>query len=294
MTHPSNSWLLLPLAFGLCAAGSGCQRPFGSSFASGAFAPAGTAAPQGNAPLFPIGPVTGATRVPPPPTGSAAPNAYSSPPTAFSPANTTVPALSNGLVESPSINGSVTSPNQVATNNFRSSLGGMQVIDLTGQPSLSNQAFGETSYGSNGLPIGSGLSVSPITPVNGSVALADVNAQGIAPSNALAGNSPVILRPIDTPPSASPIPRYRGIDSQFPGGASLTQLNVAPVRPAGGFANSDSWQSVQPANAQVAGAANASPNRILEAASTPANASTPSGVRTASPALPWRSPTTAR
>ena len=202
---------------------------------------------QGNAPLFPIGPVTGATRVPPPPTGSASPNAYSSPPTAFSPANTTVPALSNGLAESPSINGSVTSPNQVATNNFRSSLGGMQVIDLTGQPSLSNQAFGETSYGSNGLPIGSGLSVSPITPVNGSVALADVNAQGMAPSSALAGNSPVILRPIDTPPSASPIPRYRGIDSQFPGGASLTQLNVAPVRPAGGFANSDSWQSVQPA-----------------------------------------------
>lgn len=265
--------ILLP---SVCLFAAGCQRSMTGSLASGPFAPAGTAVQAGNAPLIPMGPITGATRVPPPATGSSSTtNSYLGTPSASNfgggsslqagGPSSEVLAVSNGAV------GGAMSP--AAT--FRNSLGGMNVIDLTNQ-----------NPPANGYPGNPMIASYPTAPVGSGVA---------APAQQPAD----LLRPIDQPFAAMPIPRYRGMED-----ASLPLPAPAPfvagVQPAGGLAaaSSDSWQTIQPAAVQVAATPSSSqvaPSSLrgTMGGSSPGPSTEPIS-RTANTALPWRSPTTAR
>lgn len=93
---------------------TGCQRPFGQS--PGGYSAPGAMTPAGSQTLFPIGPIQGATRVPPPSTGSS--------------------QVSNGYAGRPSMlshadSGMGAGHLAAASSNSRSTMGGMPVIDLT-------------------------------------------------------------------------------------------------------------------------------------------------------------------
>jgi hypothetical protein len=301
MKRPSRLLLLLSLPFfGLL--NLGCQRSMNGSMASGPFAPAGTASPGGSSPLFPMGPITGATRVPPPATGtSSASNGYIGAPSA---SNFTTPSTlqaNNNSVNaaSPSdLGASGAFANQsvaVPGNSFRNSLGGMPAIDLTSQlkseqaptPTYGNSSLassaavaGNQAYGNfaASAPIGSGVYPAPYA--------TETSVHTALPSQ--------LLRPIDQPYAAVPVPRYRGMEpSSFPGNATL----VPSVAPAGGFPASDAWQSVS--SQPVPAASYSSGPNVGVTQTGPSTepvrpASSAPAAQVASPSLPWRSPTTAR
>ncbi len=220
--------LLLLLPIGLLSLG--CQRSLNGSLATGPFAPAGTATQVSNSPLIPLGPISGATRVPPPATGSSSSGSN----------YLGAPSASNfDAIQSTSLQAANSfSP---PAGSFRSSLGGMNVIDMTAQ------AQPPTNY------------------------------QPAAPAD--------FLRPVDQTYVAAPLPQYRGVES-IPAQPYAPATYPSAVQPAGGFARTDTWQTVQPAIGQGA----VYPSTAL----TSPGPSTAPVVQTASPSLPWRSPTTAR
>src|SRR5690606_9704354 len=116
---------LSAVTISLCVAATsllaGCQRPMGS--ATGPYAPAGALPPASSQPLIPFGSLNGATRVPPPPTGSSqVSSGYDGQPAAQFTAQATPGGFDNPL-SSIATSG--------ASSGQRQSLGGMPVIDLT-------------------------------------------------------------------------------------------------------------------------------------------------------------------
>lgn len=267
--------ILLPAA---CLLGSGCQRSVTGPLASGPFAPAGTAVQSGSVPLIPLGPVSGATRVPPPATGSSSSsNSYMGTPSAANFGGgaalaSTPGGFSGGAVVS---TGWPANPSVAPADSFRSTLGGMNVIDLTNQDPLpSNPYLADPMVASY-----------PAPPIGSGVAYPSGHAVQVSP----AGLQPAdLLRPIDQPYAAVPVPRYRGMED-------LSQQQPPPppfnsgVRPAGGLSGlpSDAWQTVQPVAAQAIS------TRPATSSASPGPSTEPA-IRTANPSLPWRSPTTAR
>lgn len=312
MKRPSQSLLLLLLpSLGLVA--GGCQRSMNGSMASGPFAPAGTAAPAGGSQLFPVGPITGATRVPPPPTGSATTNnSYISPPSAASfGAPGSLPTSS--LSANPSNHATATgvpasfasNPAPTASDAFRNSLGGMPVIDLTAQtsapsnpsavpgqaapsgfaPNQQSAPYGQSAVGAS--PVGYGT-VASASPVGSGV----YQAPNAIETSVRASQPSELLRPIDTPFAAVPVPRYRGMEPTPTGSFSASPS----IQPAGGF-TSDAWQSVPsqtvPATSYSSGATVGVTRNGPSTDPVTPNSNVPAA-QTASPSLPWRSPTTAR
>jgi hypothetical protein len=295
MKRPSPSLLFLSLPFlGLMT--TGCQRSMNGSMASGPFAPAGTTAPAGGSQLFPMGPITGATRVPPPSTGSSsASNGYIGTPSAsnFAAPNTMQASLNSG---SPTAGPAPVDSVAVQGNSLRNSLGGMPVIDLTAQlspeqppaPVYGSSSFGGTApqtsaqgYDSfaSSAPVGSGVYPAPYA--------SETSVRTAQPSE--------LLRPIDQPYAAVPVPRYRGIE---PTAVAPNAYAAAPtVSPAGGFPSTDAWQSVasQPVPAaNYSTGANVGVTRSGPSTEPVRQATNAPAAQVASPSLPWRSPTTAR
>src|SRR5690606_25283288 len=117
---------LSAVTISLCVAATslfaGCQRPMGS--ATGPYAPAGSLPPASSQPLIAFGSLKGATRVPPPPTGSSqVSSSYDGQPAAQFSAQT-VPGSSGIAASSLAASGS-------SAGGQRQMLGGMPVIDLT-------------------------------------------------------------------------------------------------------------------------------------------------------------------
>ena len=260
--------------------------------ATGPFAPAGTGG-TASAPLYPIGPVSGATRVPPPPTSNSSPtNGYNSPPTASNvgPGPSSTLQVNSNVGGVPPLDSFSTSPTLSSPDAFRNSLGGMPVIDMTSGnqtqimnptlPSLAN------SYSNNATPFGSGV-YDP--------------SQRAVETSAWARQPAELLRSIDQPIGAVPVPRYRGIDESVSPLGSPIPYVASAVQPAGGFPSTDSWQTVQPTQMKTSqtnvvqggfdrtptgqGAFTSPTTQSFSGASVP---------QVASPTLPWRSPTTAR
>ena len=243
--------------------------------ATGPFAPAGTSG-TASAPLFPVGRINGATRVPAPSTGNASPNnGYNSPPSAsnFGPGRAAVTFQVNN-------------PGAQSPDAFRNSLGGMHVIDMTSgnQPPTTNFANTNLADAATAAPIGSGVYDPARSPVE---------------TNAWAQQPADLLRPIDQPFNAIPVPRYRGMEGSIvPTSGPL----ATAVQPAGGFASSDAWQSVQPQFSQsqanqpiaVQGGFGRAPIGQNSFPSPPPASGLNPAAQIASPSLPWRSPTTAR
>ncbi|MGV3486439.1 MAG: hypothetical protein ACO1RT_18625 [Planctomycetaceae bacterium] len=249
---------------------------------TGPFAPAGTVTPTGS-PLIPLGPVSGATRVPPPATGSAsASNSY----------------VGNALVSNSGMTGNsgyagvdagapatalAASGNVNPSDQFRNSLGGMNVIDLTGPlpppPVYSGQPAGASYAAANsaqGGVIGSG-----VVPAAASGSDAFVPAQQPAD----------LLRPLDQTYASAPGPVYRGMEGS--GFQAAASASVSPSATGVATASSDAWQ----APPQVVQATHTRPTeagtRLTESSRSPGPSTEPV-THTASPSLPWRSPTTAR
>lgn len=292
MTRPAKTPLLFVLPL-FCFLHAGCQRSMGGSMATGPFAPAGTGG-TASAPLFPIGPVNGATRVPPPPTGNATPtNGYNSPPTASN-----FGAGQAATLQVNANNGNAPSRDNLATNvppssadTFRNSLAGMPVIDMTSNiqsqsynPAMAGPAMTDpaslNSLSSNAAsPVGSGV----YGPAPG-----DYGAAGrVVESSTWARQPTELLRPIEQPIGAVPVPRYRGIeDSVSPLGSPVPYVASA-VQPAGGFPSTDAWQSVQPGQSPASGSG------VVQSRSASGSAPVTQG-QYQNPSLLWRSPTTAR
>ncbi len=258
------------LAFVVAAAllvGVGCQRSLGTGTASGPFAPAGTSAVPSTSPLIPLSPITGATRVPPPSTGSSsAANGYLGTPTALAPTSFADPA-------------SMQANNDPITG-FRSSLGGMKINDFTAQVSPSPGPYAESSYiaSAPGQPIGSGVYPSGPSSVP--------NANSLPKNQVVAGQPADLMRPIDPgyvnqPFVSSPSPQYRGITS-------------SPVQPAVGYAGNDAWQTVQPATSSQFSSRPSPATTVPGGPSTEPVVPYQPSAQTANQSLPWRSPTTAR
>lgn len=279
MKRPANLLFLIVMpSIGLASVG--CQRSMNGSMATGPFAPAGSMAPAGNSPLIPIGPVSGATRVPPPATGSSSSaNGYQG--AALSPSSNV------GLASDVDANGQVAplNPNtgfaaapssqNAAPASFRSSLGGMPINDLTNQGSVPLPQAPPSSFagGYQAGVVGSG------------VAYPSSNAP--LETSAWAQQPADLLRPIDTPYAAVPVPRYRGMEQPY----------NAAVQPAGGSVAADAWQTTLPNNPQANYPQPASvPAPVRQASLTPSTdpVGTDSAFQTGTPSLPWRSPTTAR
>ncbi len=288
MTRPAKTLLLflIPLSVSLQA---GCQRSMGGSMATGPFAPAGTGG-TASAPLFPVGPINGATRVPPPPTGNASPNnGYNSPPSAsnFGPgrAAATFQVNTNGA-NLPSNASIAANPGAQSPDAFRNSLGGMHVIDMTSGNHPPTTNFANTTFvdAATAAPIGSGVYDPARRPVE---------------TNAWAQQPADLLRPIDQPFNAIPVPRYRGMEGSV---VPTSGPYATAVQPAGGFVPSDAWQSVPPQLSQsqanqpnvVQGGSGRAPiGQNSFQSPSPAGGLNPAA-QIASPSLPWRSPTTAR
>jgi len=282
MKRPAKP-LFLVLLPSLILWSAGCQRSMTGSMATGPFAPAGSMAPAGNSPLIPIGPVSGATRVPPPSTGSSSPsNGYLGAPSAstFDARAATTLQANTGSTNSNANSGlgaTQFNPNTAMTPqppSFRDSLGGMPVNDLTNQGPVPTIQAPPTSFAGSYPPAVVGSGVAYPTPS----AAAETSAWAQQPSD--------LLRPIEVPYAAIPVPRYRGMEP--------TPQQYAPaVQPAGGFAAADSWQTTQPNYPSTP----SSPPSVIQTSLVPSTDPVGTGrptYQSAGPPLPWRSPTTAR
>jgi len=270
MTRPTQITVLIFLVTA-ASASAGCQRSMSGGMPSSPFGttamPANTMAPVGSSPLIPLGPITGATRVPPPPTNSTGTNAYLGPPSAstFDPRGASMaqaPLTQPQLAQAPLSNASPMA-NVHPPSAFRDSLGGMPINDLTATTPATYLpvAYPVGSYPQNAYP------PAPVAAYNPAVQQASL----ASPAN--------LMRPIDAayPPAqyaGVPAPRYRGMQTQ-------TGYGVAPAA----YATGDAWQSTpQPG---------VSPMPAMGFPSTAPPAMQPV-VQSADGSLPWRSPTTAR
>lgn len=227
---------LSAVTISLCVAATsllaGCQRPLGST--TGPYAPAGTLPPASSPPLIPFGSLNGATRVPPPPTGSSqVSSGYDGQP----PAQFTAQAAPGGFA-SPLVS---LAANDSASGR-RQALGGMPVIDLTA-------GMNDSAVPASGVvaapTIASAVPMNNPPPIGSGVVTADW--QNSTPNISVA---PVDLasklRPLD-PSEASaimplhPAPDYIPADHAA---VAMTQYRTeAHASPA--------WQAVQPAAAEL-------------------------------------------
>lgn len=297
-THAITTALLSVIAAALFG---GCQKTMGTA-ANGPFAPAGTLAPATSQPLTPIWPLSGATRVPPPPTGSTqASNHYSSP-TAMSGGD---PLGNPAAYDSFASSSGQTAPGNVPFNhppatppslsaNASNNLGGMPVIDLTAGMNAprkmpiqySNQAVGSgiasnqppnNGWQSNGAQTGAfqptpSISVPPID---------------------LASR----LRPLDANLSAVAIPSpdqggFQPTYGQMQAGGYVPAQNQSTVAMTQyrdeAYEPSPAWQSVQPASAT---AMTQNPQYVPQLSTGP---STEPVNQTQADSLLWRNPAVAR
>lgn len=245
---------LTVLAVGLFC---GCQKPMGNA-ANGPFAPAGTLSPATSQPLIPFGPIGGATRVPPPPTGSSQANNQYSTPTAAMPIGGAAPYDSFASSVAPPIGPADVNPPQFApqtapplSDNSRNNLGGMPVIDLTAGMNTpqnmpnpyANQAVGSGIAGTQTAmnPMQAGWQ-------NGGQGnwQTGMVQPGMVPAGAVQqtpnisvpqGDLAARLRPLETKVAAGAIP--------IPGQPNIAMNQYHTEA----FAPSPAWQSVQPASA---------------------------------------------
>lgn len=314
MKRPSESLIVILLP-SLVAVSIGCQRSMNGSSAGSPFAPAGSTSTANSSTLFPVGPITGATRVPPPATGSANPgNSYLGTPSAAMPQSNS--SLNSSFAAAPA---SFSAPAPTAASagpndTFRNSLGGMPVIDLTAQAqSPAPGAIAPSSF-AQGPAVGSGLaSAQPAKPY--AQPYAQPNMQPFAQpqrveTSAWAAQPSDLLRPIDGPYAAAPVPQYRGYGTptNVSPASSIAVPSHSGVVPAGGATSSDPWQSTQPvpASGYVATSSGAAPVGVRAGGPSTdpvtnagASGSTPGSTSAttssaSSNSLPWRSPTTAR
>lgn len=305
MKRPSESLIVIFLP-SLVAISIGCQRSMNGSTAGSPFAPAGPTATANSSPLFPVGPITGATRVPPPATGSANPgNSYLSTPSAAMPQSNSPP---NSSFAAAPASFSATAPTAASAgpnDTFRNSLGGMPVIDLTTQ--AQSPAAGNVAQGTF---MGSGPGNAPPVQPYAQPSMQPFGQPQPVETSAWATQPSDLLRPIDGPYAAAPVPQYRGYGTptNVSPASSIAVPSHSGVVPAGGVTSSDPWQSTQPvpASGYVATSSGAAPvgapaggpstdpvTNSNAGASTPGSSTVPTSSASSS-ALPWRSPTTAR
>jgi len=266
----------------------GCQRNMGPS-ASGPFAPAGTLAPTSSQPLIPFGPLTGATRVPPPPTGSAqASNGYAAPtgtatPTGSPQSNLQLQGVNNGNFDA-----FAHRSNPQLTSTRRSLPGGMPVIDLTVGPNPISPTINQHDLAAH-QPVGSGV-ISPQWQSSGMLPAPNVS----VPPGDLAAR----LRPLDPAqetsgvmvPNQAASPGFASVvgypPTTIPTGVAMTQYHTAANAP------SPAWEAVQPVSANIAAQ---SPQYVSQSptATIPSTEPVNPATRTASSqndSLLWRNP----
>lgn len=271
----------IAVCFLAAALAGGCQKPMGT--ASGPYAPAGTLAPNtSSTPLIPFGSLNGATRVPPPPTGStqaAAP--YTGPaagsvsgntPTqdSFAPAN----SAANQYAAAPAV---------------RQTLGGMPVIDLTAGFSGSPTQPAAFNAPGNSAPIGSGVATANTGWQATGTAQPGMNPQSM-------GN-PQIPQNISVNPSdlAS---RLRPLDPQSVAGAIPVQApqGYAPAQPP--YVPAPYAPAQQPQSVAMTQYRTESPATYAAPAAAAAGIPSTEPVKpandTSNDSLLWRNPTTAR
>ncbi len=233
---------LSAVTISLCVAATtlfaGCQQPMGAATAS--YAPAGTLPPASSPPLVPFGSLNGATRVPPPPTGSSqVSSGYDGQPAAQFSAQATPGGFGNPL-SSVAANGS---------SGQRQSLGGMPVIDLTAglnqsappiagfatAPSVASApAFAGAAPLTNTQPVGSGVVTADWqnSVPNISVEPVDLAAR---------------LRPLDASQATTILPLHPSQDY-----VPADSTTVAMTQYRTEAHSSPAWQAVQPASAELA------------------------------------------
>ncbi len=236
---------LSAVTISLCVAATsllaGCQRPMGS--ATGPYAPAGSLPPASSQPLIPFGSLNGATRVPPPPTGSSQ----------VSSGYDGQPAAQFSAQAAPGIAASSFAANGSSSGGQRQSLGGMPVIDLTAGmieapapvPGFApEQAFASNTPAGHG-PLSNLTPLSNAAPVGSGVATADW--QSSTPSISVAPvDLAARLRPLDASQAAAIMPLHTTQDdvpADHPSVAMTQYRTESHPSPA--------WQSVQPASAEL-------------------------------------------
>ena len=216
---------------------AGCQRPMGST--TGPYAPAGSLPPASSQPLIPFGSLNGATRVPPPPTGSSqVSSGYDGQPAAQFTAQATPGGFGNPL-------SSIASG---SSSGQRQSLGGMPVIDLTAgmidsaaplpglppeQALASAPSFNSTPPFHSAAAVGSGVVTADWQNSTPNISVAPVD---------LASR----LRPLDAAQATAIMPLHPSEDYvpvDHPSMAMTQYRTEAPVSPA--------RQAVQPAFAEA-------------------------------------------
>jgi hypothetical protein len=275
---------------------SGCQQHPGSP--GGPYAASGTLAPTASGPLIPLGPMTGATRVPPPPTGSSqVSNGYdgqgasgfaaNSPPGNF--------GQPGGLGQPSSGSFASTGPLQSSASGARNSMGGMPVIDLTA--GMMNQAPPAVIYDSPAPPADAVAAVgSGVAPASWQVGPNIQPGPNISvPENDLASR----LRPLDSAQNVTLVP-LSTTDDYIP-------ISDAPVMAATQYRSesggSPAWQAAQPTTAPYQSGANAFEQRSsvgaysAQSPGPPAASPAPTpgeSNRSPSETLLWRNPAVAR
>jgi len=271
----------------------GCQKQMGNT-ANGPFAPAGTLSPATSQPLIPFGPIGGATRVPPPPTGSTQANNPYSAPTAASasmPIGNSLPY--DSFAGSATVNSPQMGPQSAAPliSGSSSNLGGMPVIDLTaGMNAPQNMPISYTSQ-----PVGSGIaSVQPaMNPMqsgwqNGNQAnwqpgMAQAGAAQQTPNISVPpGDLAARLRPLDTNVASGAIP--------IPGQQSMAAAQYQNE----GYVASPAWQAVQPASATITQNPTYASQMPTGPSTDPVNSTNDANGQNQSNSLLWRNPAVAR
>ncbi len=277
----------------------GCQRPMGG-VANGPFAPAGAMSPAPNQPLIPIGPIQGATRVPPPSTGStSAASGYAPPPSAFN-AGVTHGGENHFVATQQDAN--LADAGRFSSE-FRDSLGGMPLHDLTAVSPRIGAATTQMPLPHGGFPhdasapaIGSGLAASYETASRGGpMPVSDLTPQ-LYPIEAPAGVTAIA--------GTVPMDGYRGYETAGAPVAMVTHSTMQPRSANHADDFQDAWRDsaadpmYQPHGQNVTDAVGQA-SYVPRVATTPATShlrpSTDPVVRPTSDAsLLWRSPSVAR
>jgi hypothetical protein len=254
--------------------------------ASGPYAPAGTLPPNTTStPLIPFGSLNGATRVPPPPTGStqaAAPYNAAGPAAGSVSANTAFPntfASDNGFANQ-----------TAAAPAIRQTLGGMPVIDLTAGFSGASTQPAAFNAPNNTAPIGSGV--------------ASVNTGWQATGTDQAGMAPQAIGNPQIPQSISVNPtdlasRLRPLDPQSTAGAIPVQAppGYTPAQPPyvpAPFSPVQQPQSVAMTQYRTESPATNAAQPPTAAAGIPSTEPVKPASATTNDSLLWRNPTSAR
>lgn len=260
---------MMALAFGLSGLLTGCQQTLGP--AAGTHAPAGTLSTGNHQPLIPLTPFTGATRVPPPPTGSSQVSTvegYGGPQAAAAPA---------GQWHRLDAAGSFVHTTAAQTEPHRSRLGGMPVTDLTSDLATASRPHPNQPHSTVAAapPADAASAASPA----GRWQPAGFEGQPVRGGSAdLAGR----LQPLDSSAIATMVPAPASSDARAQSSGSLAMAQYRSD-----FASETAAGDVQPMAAE-------GDRSWVEPPSTAPLASQPASSPSQTDALLWRKPSQAR